>query len=173
MIDVTSMIAKERRLARFTVPAALLTKDPLSDATLKVDDEDLSALAHEFPCVNPHFHGSEHRFIYGCSFPYLPKFDAATRTHQVWDGGPDLIPSQPVFVPSHRSAGNPTDREDEGVVLAVVNVISDDSSFLLVLNAKTFEEQARIQTPIVINHGIQSVFIPPRRETDTTAMVRY
>ena len=169
------MLAKERRLARFTVPASLLTKERSCDETLKVTDDDLSLLAHEFPCVNPYFHGSEHRFVYGCSFPYLPKsalykYDIETKTHLVWDGGPDLIPSEPVFVPDPKfspliqAVVERSDQswEDRGVVLAVVNISSNDSSFLLVLDATDFRELARVQTPIVINHGIHSVFIPPR-----------
>lgn len=179
VIHVTSVIAKEPRLARFTVPAALLTEDLPSDTSLKIGDEDLSFLAHKFPCVNPHFLGSQHRFVYGCSFPYLPKsalykFDGETQTHLVWDGGPDLITSEPVFLPRPCLPGTPTHGEDEGVVLSVVNVSSDDSSFLLVLDAKTFEEHARVQTPIVINHGIHSVFIPARREPrEAPAVTRY
>ena len=78
-----------------------------------------------------------------------------------------MIPSEPVFVPSPGDG-----REDDGVVLAVVNVNSDDSSFLLILDAETFEERARVLTPVTINHGIHSVFIPPR-ETQEATMVRY
>ena len=73
------------------------------------------------------------------------------------EGDDDHIPSEPVFVPRPAAAAA---AEDDGVVLALVNVDSDDSSYCVVLDGATFDELARVQTPFVINHGLHSVFIP-------------
>ena len=79
------------------------------------------------------------------------------------EGGDDHIPSEPVFVPRPAAAAAAAAEdmaEDDGVVLALVNVESDDSSYCVVLDGATFDELARVQTPFVINHGLHSVFIP-------------
>lgn len=124
----------------------------------------LSGDAHEFPCVNPARYGLEHRYVYGLSHPYardsaLHKHDVAKGTARSWKGGDDHIPSEPIFV-ARPSADGALLAEDDGVVLAVVNIDSDDSSYVVVLDGESFEELARVVTPTTINHGLHSVFIP-------------
>lgn len=155
--EVSAMIGQKRRLSRFTVLDP--TAPDLSSAKA-VEEVDLSMDAHEFPCVNPNVHGKPHRFTYALSNPYmhgskLYKYDAATNLQLEWGGCAGLVPSEPVFVPAPEPAA-----EDDGVVLSIINDSNDDSSFMLVLDGRTFEELARATTPITVNHGIHSVFIP-------------
>lgn len=165
VVDVTSMIGRQRRLCRFTVP---MTPNKRGDTVV---EEDLSMDAHEFPCINPHLHGLEHKFTYALSDPYktssrIYKYDHASGKHLSW-GDNDLTPSEPVFIPRIAADGIATGSidEDDGAVLAIVNDPSDDSSFLVILDARTFDEIARVRTPVTVNHGIHSVYMPaPRTE---------
>ena len=61
-------------------------------------------------------------------------------------GAEDCYPSEPVFVPS---PGNDND-EDDGVLLSVVFEGQKVQSYLVVLNAKTLLELARVDLPQVI-----------------------
>lgn len=49
--------------------------------------------------------------------------------------------------------------EDDGVVLSIV-AAAEGGSFLLVLDAKSFEEVARAQLPHGIPHGFHGCFVP-------------
>jgi beta,beta-carotene 9',10'-dioxygenase len=83
----------------------------------------------------------------------LVKFDVADRTLSTWheDG---CYPGEPVF------AGRPgRDREDDGAVLSVVFDSSSGRSFLLVLDATTFEEQARAEVPHHVPFGFHGQFM--------------
>ncbi|XP_064169865.1 carotenoid-cleaving dioxygenase, mitochondrial-like [Anguilla rostrata] len=67
---------------------------------------------------------------------------------QVWHH-PGLFPSEPIFVPSPDAM-----EEDNGVILSVViTPTQEKSTFLLVLDAKTFEELSRAEVPINIPYG--------------------
>jgi beta,beta-carotene 9',10'-dioxygenase len=81
------------------------------------------------------------------------KFDIEDRTTRTWheDG---CYPGEPVFV------GRPgRDREDDGAVLSVVFDSRSGRSFLLVLDATTFEEQARAEVPHHVPHGFHGQFM--------------
>jgi carotenoid cleavage dioxygenase-like enzyme len=71
----------------------------------------------------------------------LVKLDLHDRTLTTWHE-PGCYPGEPVFV------GRPgREREDDGVILSVVFDSSTSRSFLLVLDASSFEEQARAEVP--------------------------
>ena len=83
----------------------------------------------------------------------LVKFDLPTRALKTWHE-PGCYPGEPVFV------GRPErDREDDGVILSVVFDGSSGRSFLLVLDAATFEEQARAEVPHHIPFGFHGQFM--------------
>lgn len=83
----------------------------------------------------------------------LVKFDVVDRDLKTWHE-PGCYPGEPVFV------GRPgRDREDDGVVLSVVFDGSTGRSFLLVLDAATFEEQARAEVPHHIPFGFHGQFM--------------
>jgi carotenoid cleavage dioxygenase-like enzyme len=82
----------------------------------------------------------------------LVKIDVQTGAAQVWreDG---TYPGEPVFVP-HPDAS----AEDEGVILSVVLDPAAERSFLLVLDATSFDERARAGVPHAIPFGFHGQF---------------
>ena len=82
----------------------------------------------------------------------LVKIDVETGNAQVWreDG---TYPGEPVFVPHPDGTG-----EDDGVVLSVVLDPEADRSFLLVLDASSFDERVRAEVPHAIPFGFHGQF---------------
>uniref|UniRef100_A0A2K5X5K4 Carotenoid-cleaving dioxygenase, mitochondrial n=2 Tax=Macaca fascicularis TaxID=9541 RepID=A0A2K5X5K4_MACFA len=115
----------------------------------------------EFPQIYyGQFSGKKYRFFYGCGFRHLVgdsliKVDVVNKTLKVWreDG---FYPSEPVFVPVPG-----TNEEDGGVILSVVITPNqNESNFLLVLDAKNFEELGRAEVPVQMPYGFHGTFIP-------------
>ncbi|XP_054549074.1 carotenoid-cleaving dioxygenase, mitochondrial isoform X3 [Talpa occidentalis] len=123
--------------------------------------EDLEAEGGvEFPQINySQFNGKKYRFFYGCGFRHLVgdslvKVDVVNKTLKVWrkDG---FYPSEPVFVPVPGA-----NEEDGGVILSVVITPNkNESNFLLVLDAKNFEELGRAEVPVQMPYGFHGTFI--------------
>ncbi|XP_061924560.1 carotenoid-cleaving dioxygenase, mitochondrial-like [Entelurus aequoreus] len=113
----------------------------------------------EFPAINyDKYNTHPYRYFYGCGFRHLVgdtliKMDIQNKTMKVWEQD-DLYPSEPVFVPSPNAT-----EEDDGVILSVVITPKmDKRTFLLVLDAKTFEELARAEVPVNIPYGFHGTF---------------
>uniref|UniRef100_A0A8I5UMG1 Carotenoid-cleaving dioxygenase, mitochondrial n=1 Tax=Pongo abelii TaxID=9601 RepID=A0A8I5UMG1_PONAB len=115
----------------------------------------------EFPQIYyDQFSGKKYHFFYGCGFRHLVgdsliKVDVVNKTLKVWreDG---FYPSEPVFVPAPG-----TNEEDGGVILSVVITPNqNESNFLLVLDAKNFEELGRAEVPVQMPYGFHGTFIP-------------
>jgi carotenoid cleavage dioxygenase-like enzyme len=102
--------------------------------------------------------GQPYRYIYGGSaggaafLKRLVKIDIEDGSFAVWDE-PNAWAGEPVFVP--RPGGVD---EDDGVVLSVVLDADAGSSFLLMLDATTFEEIARAQAPHHVPFGFHGQF---------------
>ncbi|KAK1336334.1 hypothetical protein QTO34_004140 [Cnephaeus nilssonii] len=114
----------------------------------------------EFPQINyGQFCGKKYRFFYGCGFRHLVgdslmKVDVVNKTLKVWRED-DFYPSEPVFVPVPG-----TSEEDGGVILSVVITPNQNkSNFLLVLDAKNFEELGRAEVPVQMPYGFHGTFI--------------
>lgn len=125
-----------------------------------VERIDLSEQPLELPRVDPRLGEKAPRFVYGVgngspeSFvDRLVKVDVEGPTKHWQDGL--TYPGEPVFVP--RPDG---EAEDDGVVLSVVLDAAKDCSFLLVLDAHTFVERARVWAPTRIPMGFHGVFLP-------------
>ena len=83
----------------------------------------------------------------------LVKFDVEDRTLTTWHE-PGSYPGEPVFV------GRPgREAEDDGAVLSVVFDSSTNRSFLLVLDASSFEELARAEVPHHVPFGFHGQFM--------------
>ncbi|CAN9513356.1 unnamed protein product [Ophioblennius macclurei] len=122
-------------------------------------DELLQYGGLEFPHINYEKHnGRPYRYFYSCGFGHvfsdsLLKMDVHTKELKVWRY-PGLYPSEPVFVASPKAT-----EEDDGVVLSVIITPREDkSTFLLVLDAKTFTELGRAEVPVNIPYGTHGVF---------------
>ncbi|KAL7836289.1 hypothetical protein AOLI_G00275730 [Acnodon oligacanthus] len=113
----------------------------------------------EFPQINyTHYNARPYRYFYACGFGHvfgdsLLKMDLEGKKLKVWRH-PGLFPSEPVFVPAPDAKD-----EDDGVVMSVVVTPRErKSSFLLVLNAKTFTELGRAEVPVDIPSGTHGLF---------------
>jgi beta,beta-carotene 9',10'-dioxygenase len=102
-----------------------------------------------------------YRYMYACGqrvgqpdwLNELVKFDTRTRALSTWheDG---CYPGEPVFV------GRPgRDEEDDGAILSVVFDSSTNRSFLVVLDAASFEERARAEVPHHVPIGFHGQFL--------------
>lgn len=105
--------------------------------------------------------GRSYRYVYGTSnavtgdfLDSLVKLDLDRRSASFWrEEG--CYPGEPVFVEAPAVA-----REDGGVVLSVVLDIRTETSFLLILDAATFQELARAQAPHHIPFGFHGNYLP-------------
>jgi beta,beta-carotene 9',10'-dioxygenase len=84
----------------------------------------------------------------------LVKIDVREGTRREWSA-PDCYPGEPIFV---RRPGDHAD--DGGVVLSVVLDAAAGRSFLLVLDAGSFEELARAEAPHHIPFGFHGQYLP-------------
>ncbi|XP_068594895.1 beta-carotene 15, 15-dioxygenase 2, like [Brachionichthys hirsutus] len=123
------------------------------------DDELLQYGGLEFPHINyDKYNGRPYRYVYCCGFGHvvsdsLLKMDVRTKELKVWRF-PGLYPSEPVFVASPGAT-----EEDDGVVLSVIiTPRKEKSTFLLVLDAKTFSELGRAEVPVDVPYGTHGVF---------------
>lgn len=118
-------------------------------ATSDVDYALLSQETIDLPNVNYKRHNAKpYRYAYGISnsrqyedtvFNQLVKVDTQQRTTAVWTAA-DQYPNEPVFVPHPDEAA-----EDHGVILSSVLDGTTGTSYLLVLDAGSFEEIGRAQ----------------------------
>ncbi|CDQ90132.1 unnamed protein product [Oncorhynchus mykiss] len=115
----------------------------------------------ELPGMNYKFNGKKYRYFYGSRVEWTPhpnkigKGDIVTRKYIEWTEE-DCYPSEPVFVATPGAV-----EEDDGVILSsVVSLNPKKSPFMLVLNAKTFEEIARASIDASIHMDLHGHFIP-------------
>jgi len=123
-------------------------------STRELADTDL-----ELPRIAYRSHnGLPYSYVYGASAgdaPFLKrlvKIDVDDGSHLVWDE-PNTWAGEPVFVPRVGASA-----EDDGVVLSVVLDADTGSSFLLMLDAETFEEIARAEAPQRVPFGFHGQF---------------
>jgi beta,beta-carotene 9',10'-dioxygenase len=139
---------------------------PRTELRRYVIDLDGGAVSHEklaedveLPRIDYGRHNTrDYRYVY-CSrsvdgwFDRLVKVDVSDGSEAVWSA-PDCHPGEPIFV---REPG--TDAEDAGVVLSVVLDAAARRSFLLILDARSFEELARAEAPHHIPFGFHGQFV--------------
>jgi len=116
----------------------------------------------ELPGINYKFNAKKYRYFYGSQVELasvqpnkIAKVDILKREHKEWTSE-NCFPSEPVFVASPGAV-----EEDDGVILS--SVISPDPSispFLLVLDARTFEEIARASVDATVHMDLHGMFIP-------------
>lgn len=141
----------QTKLERFTLD--LCTGEILSDV--------LFAEPAEYPRINEAFDAIFYRYLYladardpltDSDIRSLYKIDTQTKAVLDWSEE-GCYPGEPVFVEAPGASD-----EDEGVILSVVINERNCSSFLLILNAKTFTEIARAKAPHLIPSGLHGKF---------------
>jgi carotenoid cleavage dioxygenase-like enzyme len=105
----------------------------------------------------------EYQFAYGAGagedstfLDQLVKVDVTTGEASTWREDA-CYPGEPVFVPAPDQSA-----EDDGVILSVVLDARSETSFLLVLDAGSFEELARAQSPLRIPFGFHGSYFNGR-----------
>lgn len=146
-------------------PFERLTIDP---AAKKVTRKVIDASAQEFPRPDERLTGKPYRYAYCVALPAagtpgflgdtrLFKHDLETGERQAHDFGKGRMPGEFVFVPAHANSG-----EDEGWLIGYVLNANNDTTDLVILNARNFDgpAQATITIPQRIPPGFHGNFIP-------------
>lgn len=137
---------------------------PLQESSrgTEVGYELLSDQLIEMVCINQdRCHSRDYRYAYAVSHNrnwstlagQLVKIDVKNRSDRAWFE-PNTYPGEPLFV----AAPNGTD-EDEGIILSVVLDAAKARSFLLVLNADSFEELGRAYLPHHVPLEFHGLFV--------------
>ncbi|XP_031559099.1 beta,beta-carotene 9',10'-oxygenase-like [Actinia tenebrosa] len=152
---------------RYQIPLPLPNNLEPVQLPKNAEGQDFEVLgqAMELPRINYDLcNGKPYEYIYGlhCTkkagfHDALIKLNVKTKEEIKWkDHGENLLsyPSEPVFVPRPGS----TD-EDDGVILSVVIDVSNQQTFLLVLDGKTFKEVGRAEVPFITTATIHGAFV--------------
>ncbi|CAO3597729.1 unnamed protein product [Absidia cylindrospora] len=137
-----------------------LTWDPSTTTTpLEMASMETLCSNFDFPRINSAYTFKPHRYVYGCQVQNptkergeryaLVKVDVLQKTVLLYEHEDDngYLCSEPIFVANPKA--NDGGDEDDGVVLSFVNVFDNrgshyDHCYLLVLDATTFKQVARI-----------------------------
>ncbi|XP_011354981.1 beta,beta-carotene 15,15'-dioxygenase [Pteropus vampyrus] len=115
----------------------------------------------ELPRINYAHNGKRYRYVFAAKVEWSPiptkilKYDILTKSSLQWEED-DCWLAEPLFVPTPGA-----EDEDDGIILSVV--ISSDPQkppFLLILDAKSFTEQARAYVDVEVHLDLHGLFIP-------------
>jgi beta,beta-carotene 9',10'-dioxygenase len=140
----------------------------LTRITIKGDSkiahvETLSEASIDLPTINFEKSCKEYQYVYGLGYKpqqkkdiynQLVKIDTKTGSSLTWYAE-GKYPSEPLFA---KTPGANT--EDDGVILSVVLDTENKNSFLLILNAATFEEIGRAEVPVHLPIGLHGMYYP-------------
>ncbi|XP_073438477.1 beta,beta-carotene 15,15'-dioxygenase [Dendrobates tinctorius] len=118
----------------------------------------------ELPKINYDYNGKKHRYVYASHVEWRPiptkivKFNTVTKEMLSWTD--DMCwPAEPLFVPHPDGK-----EEDDGIILsAIVSSDPKKSSFLLILDAKTFKEVGRASVNADVHLDLHGIFIPDNK----------
>jgi len=135
------------------------------------DHQTLLAGPIEFPIINyRQVSTCPYRYCYAVGqtdppstglFDSLIEYDLDTESRTAWSE-PGVYPSEPVFVARNRAPepGEEATAEDDGVILSEMLDTRVDRSLLLVLDATSFAELARVTLPTVFPFGFHGQWYP-------------
>jgi carotenoid cleavage dioxygenase-like enzyme len=144
-----------------TIARAAFRRYRLVPGRREAEVEDVASAETELPRIAPARAGKTYRYAYGVDIAadrpgafinQLVKIDVRERSVTRWSA-PNAYPGEPVFVPRPGAVD-----EDDGVVLSVVLDANAATSYLLVLDARTLGETARIVVPHHIPFGFHGLF---------------
>lgn len=152
-----------------SIAGGKLRRFRLNLTTKKANSEVISPEILELPRINDTLcSGTNYRYLYGTGkieqtrfLDRLIKIDTKSESSLFWQE-PHMYPGEPVFV------NNPlSQEEDAGCLLSLVLDGLGKHSLLLVLDAQTMKELARITVPLVVPFGFHGIFI---EETNNSHM---
>ena len=152
------------------IPEGLMKRCRLNPERGTVQTTLLSERCCEFAMVHPARQGLEARYGWMAvaqrprgndPLQAIAKLDLRSGEQRVWSAAPRGFVSEPMLVP-HPEA-DPATAEDAGWVLVPVWNGARCASDLVILNAATLAEQAVLELPLAIPHGLHGSFVaqPP------------
>ncbi|OQA35791.1 MAG: Apocarotenoid-15,15'-oxygenase [Candidatus Dependentiae bacterium ADurb.Bin331] len=110
--------------------------------------------ALELPRMNNEYKMKNYQFAYGvgAGFDRIIKIDLYTKKTMSWNCN-NCYPGEPIFV-----ANNKGSAEDDGVLISTVLDACANKSFVVVLNAQTMKEVARMQLPVALPFSLHGQF---------------
>lgn len=159
---------------RSEISTGRLRRYRLNPTNRAVDGEWLSNESLEFPRINYQtLNTRPYRYVYGTGNRLPGNFHDQLVKIDVEDGAPTTwaeegcYPGEPVFVPSPDRS-----KEDRGIILSVVLDAKKETSFLLVLDAESFEERARAEVLHHIPFGLHGHYFGDLAETLEASKMR-
>ncbi|WP_419998075.1 carotenoid oxygenase family protein [Streptomyces boninensis] len=153
----------DRLRAGNAIPVPRPTRYRLGLGDGSVEVRQLSEEPLELPRIAYERHnGVPYRYAYGVGArdrrggnfaDQLVKLDVTTGETLIWSEK-GCYPGEPVFV----AAPGDSPAEDDGVLLSVVLDSASGTSFLLALDARTYEELARAEAPQAVPFGFHGMF---------------
>ncbi|WP_216901964.1 carotenoid oxygenase family protein [Synechococcus sp. CCY 9618] len=155
------------------IPEGLLERSRLDLASGSVTTTRLSERTCEFAMVPPARVGLESRYAWMAvaerergndPLQALMKLDLASGEQRVWSAAPRGFVSEPVMVPRPGATA-----EDDGWVLCLVWNGARCASDLVILEAGTMAEQAVLELPLAIPHGLHGSWVGAPLQSDSAA----
>jgi all-trans-8'-apo-beta-carotenal 15,15'-oxygenase len=140
-----------------------------SEPEKAVRQEWLEQRCCEFACVNPARQGLDARYAWMAvaerergndPLQAIEKLDLATGERRLWSAAPRGFVSEPLMVPDPDAASADLAAEDQGWVLCLVWNGARCASDLVILNAADLSEQAVLELPLAIPHGLHGSWVP-------------
>ncbi|ABX08238.1 carotenoid oxygenase family protein [Prochlorococcus marinus] len=144
------------------IPEGILKKCRINLLNKNVTTEVLSNQCCEFAMVNPRMLGMKARYSWMATaqkehgngpLQNIKKFDLFNSQKHIWSAAPRGFVSEPIMVPTSSS------NEDDGWVLTVVWNGERLASDLVILNANDLSEQAILELPLAIPHGLHGSWV--------------
>jgi all-trans-8'-apo-beta-carotenal 15,15'-oxygenase len=145
------------------IPEGLLERCTinLNDNSIQVNR--LSERCCEFATVNPNQEGLKSRFAWmavaepetgNAPLQAIKKLDLSNGEKMLWSAAPRGFVSEPIMVPKPNAKA-----EDDGWILCLIWNGARCASDLVILSANTLTEQAIIQLPLAIPHGLHGSWV--------------
>jgi carotenoid cleavage dioxygenase-like enzyme len=160
IIQALYLDALRKDTSEGTIPPSYPTRYMLNVKTKTVTAKRLSDAIIELPVMNyEHYQMKPYKYIYGIQakergdfWNALAKVDVVSGKIIFW-AEPGTYAGEPVFVQAPGASD-----EDDGVILSVVLNTQENNSFLVILDAKTFQEIGRAVVPHHIPFGFHGNF---------------
>ena len=151
-----------------SIPEGQLMRCRINLETGAVRQEWLEQRCCEFACVNPARQGLDARYAWMAvaerergndPLQAIEKLDLATGERRLWSAAPRGFVSEPLMVPNPDAASADPATEDQGWVLCLVWNGARCASDLVILNAADLSEQAVLELPLAIPHGLHGSWV--------------